>query len=270
MDSNILKADKDQLNSHLTRIIDMNDASFYHNYVRKLLWWWLWTSFCISFFFFRTPLPAVATRLHCVLSVIQHSLRCGETTGSAATDVCLSAVGSCILAHISFSWCAHPVTYGGWEVSVGVGGGAGSDFFCSEDREKKPQTCNQTDIQYKATTRLDAHWHMLSCTNLCISYRKDAHTYTLTYTLAVHTSMSNWLTHLASQEAMGPVGQRKLESLVHLFTSNYRNRTISATAAPAFLYPLERIRKKKEKKNPQSSDSPFSQQRTVISSLQHR
>lgn len=38
---------------------------------------------------------------------------------------------------------------------------------------------------------------------------------------------------------MGPVGQSKLERLVHLFTSNYRNRTISATTAPAFFIFLQ-------------------------------
>lgn len=50
--------------------------------------------------------------------------------------------------------------------------------------------------------------------------------------------------YLASQEAMGPVGQRgeserERESLVHLFRSNYRNRTISATTAAAFFIFLE-------------------------------
>lgn len=34
----------------------------------------------------------------------------------------------------------------------------------------------------------------------------------------------------------------ELESLVRLFRSNYRNRTISATAAPAFLYSYKRER----------------------------
>lgn len=53
-----------------------------------------------------------------------------------------------------------------------------------------------------------------------------------THTHIISTSCR--LTHLPSQEAMGPVGQSKLESLVHLFTSNYRNRAISATTTPAF------------------------------------
>lgn len=59
-----------------------------------------------------------------------------------------------------------------------------------------------------------------------------AYAHTLTHTHSISTSCR--LTHLPSQEAMGPVGQSKLESLVHLFTSNYRNRAISATTTPAF------------------------------------
>lgn len=60
--------------------------------------------------------------------------------------------------------------------------------------------------------------------------------YTLVYAHTHSISTSCRLTHLPSQEAMGPVGQSKLESLVHLFTSNYRNRAISATTTPAFFF----------------------------------
>lgn len=62
--------------------------------------------------------------------------------------------------------------------------------------------------------------------------KQHVHTCVCTHTHSISTSCR--LTHLPSQEAMGPVGQSKLESLVHLFTSNYRNRAISATTTPAF------------------------------------
>jgi len=57
---------------------------------------------------------------------------------------------------------------------------------------------------------------------------------------------------------MGPVGQSKLESLVHLFTSNYRKRTIFATTAPAFFISL-RENKRKKKREKKIFDSLFSQ-----------
>lgn len=91
--------------------------------------------------------------------------------------------------------------------------------------------------------------------------RKQTHT---------RTAQTRRLTHLASQEAMGPVGQSKLESLVHLFTSNYRNRTISATTASAFFYFTSlRVNQRKKKRERQSFDRLFpSGERLVISSPQ--
>lgn len=138
---------------------------------------------------------------------------------------------------------------------------------------------------------------MLSYTCWCITNthkKQHVHTCVCTHTHSISTSCR--LTHLPSQEAMGPVGQSKLESLVHLFTSNYRNRAISATTTPAFFFfhilewereggregerqlgsrnkrkvwerDEERERRKREKK--QSLDSLFSQWWAVISSPQH-
>lgn len=80
-----------------------------------------------------------------------------------------------------------------------------------------------------------------------------------------------YITHLVSQEAMGPVGRSSLDRLVHLFTSNYRNRTIFCHRYSCFfIYTLtretaragetERTESEERKKNKkQSSDSPFSQ-----------
>lgn len=55
------------------------------------------------------------------------------------------------------------------------------------------------------TARLDAHCHMLSYTYWCIaSGRTQRHTHRHAHT---NTCAPYTLTHLASQEAMGPVGQ---------------------------------------------------------------
>lgn len=162
-------------------------------------------------------------------------------TGSSATDVCLSAGAACI------SFLCSPCT--ATDLPSGECGGKGQrGFVCTQEKKRDRQTegerAKESERERKrmrrATARVDAHCHMLSYTHWCIaSMCTQRHTHTLTHTHAqtsTHTRASYTLTHLASQEAMRPVGQSKLESLVRLFTSNYRNRTISATTAPAFLY----------------------------------
>lgn len=68
------------------------------------------------------------------------------------------------------------------------------------------------------------------------------------------TAQTHRLTHLASQEAMGPMGQSKLESLVHLFTSNYRNTTIFATTASVFFFFLHFLESEPENKEEGEKD----------------
>lgn len=171
----------------------------------------------------------MATRLHCLLSL--HPQDLGQTAGSAATDVCLSASAVRSWAHISFL-SSQPVTY---PPVSGVGGG-GLISVCPRKSGKAWQTGKIVESNIKTWCAVShAVKHLLV-------RRKQTHTC---------TAQTRRLTHLASQEAMGPVGQSKLESLVHLFTSNYRNRTISATTASAFFssLPWEWTRGKKREKD---------------------
>jgi len=138
----------------------------------------------------------------------------------------------------SSAWNAWPLTY----PLVNVGEGTERVCVCAWQRDRQAERKRR-----RATARLDACCHMLSYTCWCIASRRiRTHNHTRINThIYTRTQTGTTLTHLASQEAVGPVGQSKLESLVCLFTSNYRNRTISATTAPAFYIERERGRESK-------------------------
>lgn len=90
--------------------------------------------------------------------------------------------------------------------------------------------CCMHEKKGNVTARLDAHCHMLSYTYWCIANRH-------TQRLEPHTHTDAW----CFPGGHGASGT-ELESLVRLFRSNYRNRTISATTAPFFIFLHERGR----------------------------
>lgn len=147
----------------------------------------------------------------------------GQMTGSSATDVCLSAGAACI----SSLCLACTAT----DLPSGECGGGDWVSLCvctiKTDRD------TQTKGKKRATARLDAHCHtvihlLVHCKQMHTKARARADTQTFTR----HT-------HSLILFPKRPWGQWDRASLrvwfVRLFTSNYRNRTISATTAPVFL-----------------------------------